>query len=193
MLNRFERIRILDQQRHLRETLMSLTSPRSSDQANRFDLLFRLLVQFELLAKSLYRLRATEQNDPLRHSTEELVANASRDLLGLQAAKRERSPDETWIYRYRWTWRENFSLFLYTLAMFVVACVVGWNVGVADYEYASLLIPQHLMEQILDQQKWFEYIQRAPFLYGFGIARNNIAGLAGFISWCLMGYFLVQF
>lgn len=174
MLSRFERIRILNQQRHLRETLMLLTRPRSSDLPNRFDLLFRLLIQFDLLAKSLYRLRATGENDSLRHTTQELVASASRDLLGFQAARRQRSPEETFVYRYRRTWRANFSLFLYTLAMFVVACLVGWNVGVADYEYASLLIPQSLMEQILDQHKWFDDIQRAPLLYGIGIARNNI-------------------
>ncbi len=174
MLSRFERIRILHQQRQLRETLASLTRPRSGEFVNRFDLLFRLLLQFDLLAKSLYRLRATGEDDSLRHTTEELVASVSRDLLGFQAAKRERSPEEKLVYRYRRTWRQNVSPFLYTLAMFVVACIVGWNLGVADYEYASLLIPQPLMEQILDHRKWFEEIQTAPLLYGFGIARNNI-------------------
>lgn len=175
MLNRFERTRILNQQRHMREALVSLTGSRSSDRReNRFDLLFRLLIHFELMATSLYRLRAEGEGSQLRQSTEELVASASRDLLVFQAEKRQRAPEETFSYRYRRAWRDNFSLFLYTLAMFVVASVVGWKVGTADYAYASLLIPQHLMEKILDQQKWFEAIQNAPLLYGLGIAKNNI-------------------
>ena len=61
MLTRFERTRILDQQRHMRQALVALTgSGPGAEQANRFALLFRLLVQFELLAASLYRLRAEE-------------------------------------------------------------------------------------------------------------------------------------
>jgi uncharacterized membrane protein SpoIIM required for sporulation len=160
----------------MRETLASFTrdSPGASRE-NRFDVLFRFLVQFELLAKSLYHLRAEEADGQLRQSTEELLASASRDLLGLQAAQRQRTPEDTFSYRYRQIWRDNIALFLYTLAIFVVACVVGWNVGTADNAYASVLIPQQLMEKIVDQQKWFEAIHQAPFLYGLGIATNNIA------------------
>jgi uncharacterized membrane protein SpoIIM required for sporulation len=175
MLSPTERSRILQQQRHVRETLAAFTRRRADvPQENRFDVLFRFLIQFELLAKSLYRLRAEEVSDPLRQSTEELLASASRDLLGLQAAKRQRTPQDSLSYRYRQVWRDNFALFLYTLAIFVVACVLGWNVGTAEYEYASLLIPQPLMEQIVDQQKWFEAIHQAPFLYGLRIAANNM-------------------
>jgi uncharacterized membrane protein SpoIIM required for sporulation len=52
--------------------------------------------------------------------------------------------------------------------------VVGWKIGSTDHAYAAVLIPQALMEQILDQQKWFAEIQKAPWLYGLGIAKNNI-------------------
>jgi uncharacterized membrane protein SpoIIM required for sporulation len=119
-------------------------------------------------------LRAEEGNSQLRQATEELVASASRDLLGLQAEKRRRVPEAALSYQYRRVWRDNLALFLYTLAMFVVACVVGWKVGIADAAYAAVLIPQPLMEQIVDQQKWFEEIQQAPWLHGLHIARNNI-------------------
>lgn len=175
MLSRFERTRILNQQRQMRELLLSLTNTSSkSHRGNRFDLLFRFLTQFELMAASLYRLRTEGSNDPLQHATEELVASASRDLFAFQAAKKRRSPEDTLSYRYRRAWREHFPLFVYTLAMFVVACVVGWNVGMSGYEYVSVLIPQHLIENILDHQRWFAEIQKAPLLYGFTIARNNI-------------------
>ena len=175
MLNRVERTRILNQQRQMRASLQSLSSPGSgTPQENCFDLLFRVLIQFELLAASLYRLRAEQETEPLRRTTEDLVASASRDLVGFQADKKRRAPEDSFSYRYRQTWRENGSLFLYTFAMFVVAGVVGWNIGTSGYEYASVLIPQPLIEHILDHQKWFDDIQKAPLLYGFGIAKNNI-------------------
>ncbi len=175
MLSRFERARILNEQRHMRESLVSLTDakPANSDE-NRFHVLFRFLIQFELMAKLLYRLRSVGDTSPLRHDIETLVAGAARDLLGFQAEKKQTSPTETLTYRYRQVWRGNFSLFLYTLAMFVVASVVGWNIGSANYEYASLLIPQALIENILDHHKWFDEIQKAPLLHGAAIAWNNI-------------------
>lgn len=175
MLDRFARTRILNQQRHLHAALTLLTGNRPGPaRENHFALLFRLLIQFDLLATSLYRLRADEADSPLRHSTEELLASASRELLGWQAEQRQRRPEERLTYRYRRLWRDHFALFLYTLAMFVVAGVVGWRLGSADEAYAAVLLPQHLMEQILDQQKWFEEIQKAPWLYGIQIASNNI-------------------
>jgi uncharacterized membrane protein SpoIIM required for sporulation len=175
MLSRFERSRILNQQRQMRDLLLPLTDTASTSyQGNRFDLLFRFLIQFELLAASLYRLRTDGVNDPLQHSTEDLVASASRDLFGLQADPTQRPPEETFSYRYRRAWREHFPLFLYTLALFVVAGVVGWKVGMSGYEYASVLIPQPVIENILDHQRWFDEIQKAPLLYGFTIAKNNI-------------------
>jgi uncharacterized membrane protein SpoIIM required for sporulation len=175
MLSRFERSRILNQQRHMRDLLVPLTDAAStSNRGNRFDVLFRLLIQFELLAASLYRLRTDRVNDPLQHSTEDLVASASRDLFVFQADPKQRTPEGTLSDRYRRAWREHFPLFLYTLALFVVACVVGWNVGVSGYGYASVLIPQSFIENILDHQRWFDEIQKAPLLYGFTIAKNNI-------------------
>jgi len=175
MLSRFERSRILNQQRQMRDLLLPLTHTGSaSNRGNRFDLLFRFLIQFEMLAASLYRLRTDGVNDPLQHSTEDLVASASRDLFVLQADPKQRALEETLSYRYRRAWREHFPLFLYTLALFVVASVVGWNVGMSGYEYASVLIPQPFIENILDHRRWFDEIQKAPLLYGFTIAKNNI-------------------
>ncbi len=175
MLSRFERARILNEQRHMREALVSLTDAKPAHpKDNRFHRLFQFLIQFELMAKSLYRLRTAGDQSPLRHDIETFVAGAARDLVGFQAEKKQASPADSLSYRYRQVWRDNISLFLYTLAMFVVACVVGWNIGSADYEYASVLIPQSLIENILDHHKWFEDIRKAPFLYGFSIARNNI-------------------
>jgi uncharacterized membrane protein SpoIIM required for sporulation len=202
MLSRFERTRILNQQRQMRDLLLPLTNTVSTSyRGNRFDLLFRFLIQFELLAASLYRLRTDGGKDPLQHSTEDLLASASRDLFAFQADKKRRSPQDALSYRYRCAWREHFPLFLYTLAMFVVAGVVGWNVGISGYEYASILIPQPFIEHILGHQRWFDEIQKAPLLYGITIAKNNIgvavhcftlaalAGLGGVYILVLNGLF----
>lgn len=159
----------------MREALVSLTDAKPANAGeNRFGLLFRFLIQFELMAKLLYRLRSAGDTSPLRHDIEALVAGAARDLLGFQAEKKQKVPTDTLTYRYRQVWRGNFSLFLYTLAMFVVASVVGWNIGSGSYEYAAVLIPQGLIEDILDHHKWFDRIQEAPFLHGVAIAWNNI-------------------
>lgn len=175
MLSRFERTRILNEQRHMREAHVSLTNAKSAlSGENRFQLLFRFLIQFELMAKLLYRLRSVGDTSPLRHDIETLMAGASRDLLGFQAEKKQAEPTDTLTYRYRQVWRNNFALFLYTLAMFVVASVVGWHIGSGDYEYAAVLIPQRLIEDILDHHKWFDRIQDAPIFYGVSIAWNNI-------------------
>jgi uncharacterized membrane protein SpoIIM required for sporulation len=202
MLSRFERTRILNQQRQMRDLLLPLTDTVSTSyRGNRFDLLFRFLIQFELLAASLYRLRTDGGKDPLQHSTEDLLASASRDLFAFQADKKRRSPQDALSYRYRCAWREHFPLFLYTLAMFVVASMVGWNVGISGYEYASILIPQPFIEHILGHQRWFDEIQKAPLLYGITIAKNNIgvaihcftlaalAGLGGVYILVLNGLF----
>ncbi len=175
MLSRFERARILNEQRHMREALVLLTDakPANTDE-NRFNLLFRFLIQFELMAKLLYRLRSAGDTSPLRQDIEALVAGAARDLLGFQAEKKQAVSTDTLTYRYREVWRGNLSLFLYTLAMFVVASVVGWNVGSGSYEYAAVLIPQGLIEDILDHHKWFDKIQNAPLWHGVAIAWNNI-------------------
>lgn len=172
-LSRDERARILNEQRHMREALVSLTRTAPSAE-NRFSLLFRFLIQFELMAKWLYRLRSSGDTSPLRHDVESLVAGAARDLLGFQAEDKRKAPTDTLTYRYRQTWRDNFSLFLYTLAMFMVACIVGWHIGSLNYEYAAVLIPQPLIEDILDHHKWFDRIQDAPLSYGISIAWNNI-------------------
>ena len=176
-----DQTRILQQQRQLRKTLVSLTDSRTGSHSNRnssgenqFALLFRFLTQFELLARSLYRLRAASTTGPLRSDTEELIASASRDLLVFQADSNQKNPEDSLFYRYRRTWRENIPLFLYTLAMFVVASIVGWNIGISGYDYSALLIPQPLIEKILDHDKWFHAIQDDPLVYGFSIASNNI-------------------
>ena len=175
MLNRFERARILNEQRHMREALVSLTHAKPTPvRENCFHRLFQFLILFELMAKSLYRLRAAGDQSALRRDTEDLVASAARDLLGFQAEKKQAASTDHWIYRYRQVWRDNFSLFLYTLAIFVVAAIVGWHIGGGDYEYASLFMPQALIEQILDHHKWFEQIQQAPVTHGVAIAFNNI-------------------
>ena len=48
-LSRDERARILNEQRHMREALVSLTRAAPAAE-NRFSLLFRLLIRFELMA-----------------------------------------------------------------------------------------------------------------------------------------------
>src|SRR5690606_5238727 len=68
-------------------------------------------------------------------------------------------------------------------------------------EYASVLIPQHLMENIIQNKAWFEDAGDTPLLTGLQIAANNIkvcitafclsaiVGVGGLYILCFNGIF----
>lgn len=138
---------------------------------------FGLITRYEELAARLYQARATlSPNDPLRRRVEEAAAEASQDLLSIQ---RDRSGGkgqgyEEWVKRYRAIWRENGSLFLFTLILFLISAVAAWSLMVKDPDTASAILSQKIIEDVLEGKKWFESIQPNPVYEGFAIAVNNI-------------------
>jgi uncharacterized membrane protein SpoIIM required for sporulation len=138
---------------------------------------FRLIVGYENLAARLYQARSgLPPGDPLRRRLEEAAAEASQDLLSFQ---RERQVEDehsysAWVARYRAVWRENGALFLFTLALFLVSAVTAWAVTVHDPDIATAILSQTMVEDVLEQKKWFESIQPSPLWDGIQIAINNI-------------------
>ena len=109
------------------------------------------------------------------------------------------APRLSFTERYRRVWRNNFSLFLYAVVMFIAALLVGYAFGATRPEFAPVLVPQQMMEVVLDREAWFERIAAAPFLFGLQIGINNISvalktfaggavlGLGGVILLCYNG------
>lgn len=138
---------------------------------------FGLITRFEELSAALYQARAMlPPNDPLRRRVEEAAAEASQDLLSIQ---RDRSGGkgqgyDEWVKKYRAIWRENGSLFLFTVILFLISAVAAWSLTVKDPSTASAILPQHMIEDVLEGKKWFESIESNPVMDGISIALNNI-------------------
>lgn len=147
---------------------------------------FAFIESFERLTSRVYHTRAT---GGAARSDEDFLADASGAILFLQPA--ERTPGsgyQGWIRRYRAAWRENLPLFFFSVLLFAASCLLGWLIGATRQEYASVVIPQHLMEQVLDREAWFRRLLDNPLLFGFDIARNNIkVAITAFVGGALLG------
>jgi uncharacterized membrane protein SpoIIM required for sporulation len=123
----------------------------------------------------LYQLRSvTLADDPKRIYHEDAVADISHSLLQNPATARHDQRAITFTAEYRKIWREDLSLFVYCVTLFLASLLVGWFFTVHKPEYVVVLIPQGLNEMILDNEQWFSRLKKAPLLYGFQIAANNI-------------------
>ena len=160
---------------------------------------FDAVRRFERLAGEAYAIRRRlPDTNEIRALSEDLLASVSQDLLFLE---RDNTPSsyEPFVNRYRRVWRKNLPLFAYCASLFLVSCIVGWTFSSVRPEYAPVLVPQPMMEAVLDQRAWFASIQESPLLAGFVIAANNIGvavktfaggallGLGGVLLLCYNG------
>ena len=166
----------LEIQRSLARRLRTFSSSSSVKQnTTSVTQLFGVLHDYDCLAGELYRLRASvPRTDRQRAQLEEFMSEVSQELLTVRAEQGEERAYQTWVQRYRMIWRREVSLFLFTLCLFAGSTLLGWNVVVRDPQMVPVLISQHFMETIIDQQPWFQEIRTNPYLYGFKIAWNNI-------------------
>ena len=160
---------------------------------------FDAVCRFERLAGAAYTIRRRlPESSELRNLSEDLLASVSHNLLFVEKGTAAFSYDP-FVNRYRKVWRKNLPLFAYATALFLVSCIVGWTFSSVRPEYAPVLVPQPMMEAVLDQESWFARIQNSPVLHGFGIAVNNIGvafktfaggallGLGGLLLLCFNG------
>jgi uncharacterized membrane protein SpoIIM required for sporulation len=136
---------------------------------------FALLKSYEALSGYLYQVRAElPASDPLRQSVEDAFASVSQDVEVYRVVKREGSAYRKWVGRYRSIWRENMPLFLITLLISLSTMFIGWHVTVQNPGYVAAFVPEPMMEQVIDQKKWFARLQENPYEGGLQIAINNI-------------------
>lgn len=151
----------------------------------------------EEMSRQIYLLRSNlPQNHPQLIEAEEHMAVIGQKLL-LYQDRKDKTEIGEWVKNYRRVWSENLSLFFVTLSIFIMTGLVGWEIGYYQPDFATLLIPQGFMEQILDHQAWFERLKKDPINGGLGIAINNImvcirvfvfGALAGIGGLFLLGY-----
>lgn len=149
---------------------------------------FAAVKRFEQMAGEVYLLRHRKPvDDPARSYGEDLLASFSQDLAFIEG----RAPvfsKVPFTERYRRVWRDNFTLFIYATTMFISALCVGFAFASMRPDYAPVLVPQVMMEAVLDRQAWFERILAAPLLSGLQIAINNISvALKTFAGGALLG------
>ena len=175
-------------QRHL-ETL------KGSERAT---LAFELIDDFERLSGEIASMRIQlARHSPERQRYEDIIAQLSLSLL-TKWGKTEKQDGgySAWVHNYRKVWREEFHLFSFALAFFFASGVIGWTLGLSSPELSQVVIPQHLLENILDRNPWFEHLAEDPINGALGLAVNNIlvaikcffaSALLGLGGWFILG------
>ena len=158
--------RIIQLARLLRSGLANLEGPESA---------FEVIESYERLSGEVYRLRAGKTGEAGLREAEELLSETAGDLFRVaQPVAKKESAYRDFIIEYRKLWRKHIELFLFTTAIFVGCCVLGWNIGLNEPDYVNLIAGQRMMETIYDHKAWFETIQGNSTIEGALIAWNNI-------------------
>ena len=166
------------------------------------DQVFTIIFDFDVIVGQLYTIRTTlPASDPVRQQLEDGVATLSRDLIFLGHRGKKEGIYRGWISKYRRIWRQELALFFFCLFLFIASIVIGWNIAISQPDFVPLLMPQGLMERIIDQKAWFDAAHINPYLDGTAIAYNNIRvsitcfamsavfGIGGLVIMCLNGIF----
>lgn len=136
--------------------------------------LFRLLEVFDQTAAWVYQQRDSSLFQPAeKHVFETELADAAY-FLHCHAIEKNDQGELSFRERYHLIWVENFNVFVATFLAFLVATVLGVLIGLYHSEYTTLIAGQHLMEQVIDREAWFEELNSNPMMGAFEIAVNNI-------------------
>lgn len=154
-----------------------------------YEALFAAVKQFETTSGLLYRLRQHRgPGDPTLERLEDTMARASHRLLAGSSSAASKDGYSAWLQRYRVIWRENLALFVMTLLVFVACSLIGWNIATALPDYLPVILPQHNMENILQNNAWFEELNKNPLQGGIQIAVNNIqVAIHAFLAGAILG------
>lgn len=155
----------------------------------RLNEVFNIILLFDTLASRLYEMRARlSPSDPTIRQTEDIVTGLSYELLQMQKIDKGESPYQEFVERYRRIWRENISLFFLTAFIFIGTCFVGWEIALGSPSFVSVILPQHIMEDIIEKHAWFHDHSKEAAFTGLYIAWNNIqVSINTFLGGALIG------
>ena len=139
------------------------------DDLNSFTLYDRFLSNFYFL-KNKEGLKSPEVKrlvSKVQYFTLHLLSS-QRDKRGIKASK-------SFLEIYKDVWKDNLYRFYLVLSIFIISCLIGFQVGIYGDDYVLLLLPQDFMEMIQNRYSWFEKLREDPFEGVFSIAFNNIS------------------
>lgn len=187
-MNQERRLRVLELQRLVSGCLKKINTP-DVPAAEQLDSSLSLLTAYDELAGELYQARRSlPATDPLRIDLEDRTASLVYELTALESRKSKSLSYSSFVQRYRQIWREELSLFLHLACAFLAFFFLGWNIAVNYPDLVPLLVPQSMMEAIIDRQAWFETPRLSPLFFALYIAWNNIkVALNCFIGGAALG------
>jgi uncharacterized membrane protein SpoIIM required for sporulation len=160
-----------------------------------------VLTAYDELGAELYRVReylpATHHE---RRKLEDTASDLAFELLATSApAISSQSAYGRWLARYRAIWKRELPILIFCAIFFLGSALVGFATAVQSPEYVPVMVPQSLMEDVMDGRAWFAKIQENPMLFGAMIGWNNIKvaincflggailGLGGLLMVCFNG------
>jgi uncharacterized membrane protein SpoIIM required for sporulation len=141
---------------------------------------FGVITGYDTLASRVYEERNEKSYEEYRegkaqNNRETLLSDFLLRILSVAPQNhRQTKLYRQWKKEYQRIWKANFELFLLAVTLFLMTGVLGWIIGMKHQEYVPVLIPQNLLENILDQNAWFDRINENPLFEGLRIAWNNI-------------------
>jgi len=149
-----------------------------------------LLTGYDELTAELYRLRESlPSTHPQRVRLEDAAADLAYELLASSASQdHAQSGYARWLVRYRAIWKRELPLLLFCAIFFLASAFVGFVTAIQSPEYVPVMVPQALMEDVMDGRPWFARIQENPLLFGAMIGLNNIkVAINCFLGGALLG------
>jgi uncharacterized membrane protein SpoIIM required for sporulation len=137
---------------------------------------FELTREYECVAAHGYRVRSSYPAEhPFRRRIEDSLSDITFELAGVQRSSESAGIARArWVDRYRQAWRINFSLFVVVLLVFVASGILGYAAVAADPANAAALLPQSMLEDVLEKRRWFDVLNGNTVMGGVEIALNNI-------------------
>ncbi|HMO17068.1 MAG TPA: stage II sporulation protein M [Oligoflexia bacterium] len=150
---------------------------------------FDILSLFDHSVGNLFLLRNDKSESISNRNFTDSVISSTHDILSFKEnTEKKEGGYSKWVNEYRKTWRRNHEIFIFCLILFIVSSMVGFSIGSQDPSLVTVLVPQYLMEMILDKEAWFQRLQENPLMGGLGIAINNIrVSINSFILGALLG------
>ncbi len=163
------RFRIL--QKKVRDEITELES--SAKTKAQISSAFNLFQDFEMLISEVNRAKRQNRLKNLEQ-VEDSLSQMALQIMSLKKDRSKKSVFKEWLHNYWFIWQNSYSSFWFAFFIFFSSSFVGYFLGRFETDYMPLLLGTGFMEEILEQNKWFESLNQSPMWGAYRIAFNNI-------------------
>lgn len=163
------RFRVL--QKRVRDEINELES--DSKTKTQISSAFSLFQDFEMLISEVNRAKRRNRLKNLGH-VEDSLSQMALQVMSLKKDRSKKSLFKEWLHNYWYIWQNSYSSFWFAFFIFFSSSFVGYFLGRFETDYMPLLLGTGFMEEILEQNKWFESLNKAPMIGAYKIALNNV-------------------